>query len=439
MLKALVIFLISGSIFSVSAEAFQCRSLFSGDKNTLSQNSRLLKPHVVSIAQTADLARSWALNHLTMKVFEKSLFKDRLESINSLPIGFLIAAPGHNILRNKKQIQDLKEYIKNNNQGDFSKDPILLNIITNQSGQIESVDIWNAHHRLVAYQELNYQTISDINKSNLKILVNGVASSGEKWNHYVPAAGLSAQNLKQYQRARESYDVQPNTIIIPGHISNYALSSKTTLKDLGAQVQPKRIAVYLGTFDPVHEGHIATIKSIVKQLNFDEAILIHNMNPVHKPNATPSSDRLQMLNIRIQNESKLNVFQDDSGFIINEFGKDLLIEQIKQTYATSEIYEVLGDDAYQTLMDYGQIKPTDNRKYVVMSRSPEVTVNIPDHLKEQVIEAQSDVVTGLSSTLIRKKIQNNEGVDAGIMFPEVLEYIQKKNLYKTMSPLKDAS
>lgn len=430
MQKATLFFLINLCFISVSAEAFQCRSLFSYDSNDFTRDRRLLKPHVISITQTAAKARTWIRNHLKVQVSEESSFSQRYESIKSLPMGFLIAAPGHNVLRNKKQIEDLKEYIKNNNQGDFSKDPILLNIITNQSGKIDSVDIWNAHHRLVAYQELNYQTISDISKSNMEILVNGVTSKGEKWSHYVPAAGLSAENLKKYPRVSEVSDVQPNTIKIPGDISNFSLSSETTLKDLGAKTQQKRIAVYFGTFDPVHEGHIATIKSIVKQLNIDEAILFHNMNPLHKPNSTSSYDRLQMLNLRIQNEDKLNAFQDDSGFIIKEFGKDLLIEQIKQKYATSELFEVLGDDSYETLMGYGQIKPTDNRRYVVMSRESGRKVNIPPYLKQQIIEVQNDVVNGLSSTLVRKKIQNSEGIGDDLVAPEVLEYIQKNDLYK---------
>ncbi len=61
--------------------------------------------------------------------------------------------------------------------------------------------------------------------------------------------------------------------------------------------RPKRAGLFGGTFDPVHNGHIASAKSFLNSKYIDSLWILLNPAPPHKQeeNFAPYSDRLQML------------------------------------------------------------------------------------------------------------------------------------------------
>ena len=49
-----------------------------------------------------------------------------------------------------------------------------------------------------------------------------------------------------------------------------------------AKVQPRRIAVFGGSFDPIHAGHLAVARAADRRFNFDEIHFIPASRPPHK-------------------------------------------------------------------------------------------------------------------------------------------------------------
>ena len=60
-----------------------------------------------------------------------------------------------------------------------------------------------------------------------------------------------------------------------------------------------RIAVFGGSFDPVHTEHIRVAKAAIESLALDKLIVIPAHKPPHKPNKVMTSDeaRLAMLQL----------------------------------------------------------------------------------------------------------------------------------------------
>ena len=71
----------------------------------------------------------------------------------------------------------------------------------------------------------------------------------------------------------------------------------------------KRIAYYGGSFDPVHNGHVAIAKALTGQFELDEFVFIPAFHAPHKVRLTPTSayDRYAMLCIVTQNEPSVRV------------------------------------------------------------------------------------------------------------------------------------
>jgi len=68
------------------------------------------------------------------------------------------------------------------------------------------------------------------------------------------------------------------------------------------------IALFGGTFDPVHFGHLRTAKALCHQLPVETVRLIPCRQPVHRPDALASSrHRLAMLHLAVENTPELCV------------------------------------------------------------------------------------------------------------------------------------
>jgi nicotinate (nicotinamide) nucleotide adenylyltransferase len=407
--------------------------------------SLLLKPSAVEISLSDLGPEAPALLLDQPEISRNSDQSARFTALSKFLLSEIVAAPGHRMLRKPEQIQGLTEYIQHNSGGDFSKDKVLVNVVVDEKNPKTwiSVDLWNAHHRLVAYLEAGYIRVGELNPHNIEILVNGYTVRGEQWRHFVPAAGLDLEKSKISFEYVTGGGIRPGTISVLGAISNYSLGSRNTVgrlhKNLFKWKRPK-IGVYFGTFDPIHEGHMALIKHALEHEGFDEVVLIPNIRPHHKPHAMGSKERLKMLALRIANEPKVNLYTIDSAFLVDRFSRNSLIERISQIYGTTRIFQIVGQDAYNRLVKEGNITPKDNRKYLIYFRGQNLgsSLSVPDQrgtyipstLREMVLFADYHEKKSYSSTQIRQKLHEGVELSSGELDPTVYSYIQYNKFYQ---------
>mgnify|MGYP003377043824 CR=1 FL=1 len=64
----------------------------------------------------------------------------------------------------------------------------------------------------------------------------------------------------------------------------------------------KKIGLFGGTFNPVHNGHLNLLRQVQAQMQFDELLLIPSHLPPHKEASDLASgkDRLQMLALAVE-------------------------------------------------------------------------------------------------------------------------------------------
>jgi nicotinate-nucleotide adenylyltransferase len=58
-----------------------------------------------------------------------------------------------------------------------------------------------------------------------------------------------------------------------------------------------RIAIFGGTFDPIHSAHLVVAEEAARQFQLDQILFIPNAVPPHKPGRTPYAQRLRMVQI----------------------------------------------------------------------------------------------------------------------------------------------
>ena len=183
----------------------------------------------------------------------------------------------------------------------------------------------------------------------------------------------------------------------------------------------RRIALFGGSFDPVHKGHIEIAKTAISRLCLDEVILIPSGVSPHKEGLSASNeDRYNMVCLALENEEKLSV----SDFEIKKETKCYsfeTVEEFKKRYPKDELYFIIGDDQYEKFTTWYKWEELIKMcRFVVFTRHggkiepPFTEIKIPP--------------IDISSTQIRENIKNGEDVSA-LVSEKVLSYIKEKGLY----------
>lgn len=193
-----------------------------------------------------------------------------------------------------------------------------------------------------------------------------------------------------------------------------------------------KIGIYSGSFNPVHEGHIALCDYLVQKGVVDEVWLIRSpLNPL-KANAAntlaPDEDRQKMLELAIEGHRGLKVccIEDTlpkPNYTINT------LQALQKLFPGEEFHLIVGMDnwlifdrwrAYDTILNDFHLIVYPRPGY--KEETIEALQNLTSHVR--IVDApQYDI----SSTEIREAI--SKGEETKLMNAKVLEYIKDKSLY----------
>lgn len=117
-----------------------------------------------------------------------------------------------------------------------------------------------------------------------------------------------------------------------------------------------RIAMFGGTFNPPHNGHIAAAKACVEQLNLDELIFIPTAIPPHKalPALTATADeRLEMTRLASQLVPSSRVSDMELARGGASFTSDTL-QSLRESYPDDQMWIIIGTDMAETFEGWHQ-------------------------------------------------------------------------------------
>ena len=117
--------------------------------------------------------------------------------------------------------------------------------------------------------------------------------------------------------------------------------------------QPKKIAMFGGSFNPIHNAHINLAAAFIKKLKLDKLLLIPTATPPHKSDSemVSAEHRLNMCKLATEDIKKIDV----SDIEIKREGKSYTVDtlkQLKEMYPESELYLITGADMFVTLLDW---------------------------------------------------------------------------------------
>lgn len=191
-----------------------------------------------------------------------------------------------------------------------------------------------------------------------------------------------------------------------------------------------RVGFYSGTFDPIHQSHLDVMEKAIEQLDLDEMVVVPNVSPNGKDQATAFDTRWSLVEEAIRNHPRLKLPPKDVLQSFEKFSSPTtqIAAWVKNTHpANSELFHVMGMDSFEKFRALPEsqalIAGQGNRQIVVIERNGVKKPAGVNQLKGvQWIEAP---VGQLSSTAYRADPLLGEAM----LPPVVARRIKKDGLY----------
>jgi nicotinate-nucleotide adenylyltransferase len=219
----------------------------------------------------------------------------------------------------------------------------------------------------------------------------------------------------------------------------------------------RRVGIYGGTFDPVHNGHLEVARRVLRFFELDEVIFVPACVPPHKRNATITSafHRFAMVALATETDQRLPVSTIELDAPDRPYAVDT-VERMRQRFGDqAELFFIIGADSWleiTTWKDWQRlltlchlivvtrpgfdIKAFDPEKIPVtvfnfMGSDCQEPMNMSTMGGEPAVVLTDRVMIAVSATTIRAmaRAEDFEGVKKDVP-PAVAAYIEKNGLYK---------
>lgn len=200
-------------------------------------------------------------------------------------------------------------------------------------------------------------------------------------------------------------------------------------------MQQRKIALFGGTFDPIHNGHIQLALEFARRLRLSKVLLMPTFVPPHKlkPEMAGAADRLQMCRLAAAPYPELEVSDLEIGRGGASFTVDTL-ETLHGQYPDAQLYLITGADMFLTLGTWWRAE--DIFSMAVLCAAPRDAATLPqmrayaeelDQLGARCI-LEDIPLSPLSSTLVRERAAQGKSL-AGMVPEPVANYIRAHRLY----------
>ena len=189
---------------------------------------------------------------------------------------------------------------------------------------------------------------------------------------------------------------------------------------------PKRVALFGGTFDPVHHGHLLLAQDALENLNLDLVVFIPAQINPHKMQSAPGAlpqQRVEMLRIATREKERFAIDEIELSRPGPSFTVDT-VEALKERWPDARFYWLLGEDNLAKLHTWHRFDHLRHMVDFVCFGRPSEETSPGSGYAFPRLERRIDI----SSTEIRQRIARGQSIQ--YLVPEsVRAFIESNALY----------
>lgn len=192
----------------------------------------------------------------------------------------------------------------------------------------------------------------------------------------------------------------------------------------------KRIGLLGGTFDPVHNGHLAIFQSFVGSAQIDELWVLLTPDPPHKPdkNLAAYAHRVAMLNVALEEIAQISISTIENRLPRPSYTIQT-IKALKKEFPQHTFIYCLGGDSLSTFHTWKEYELILNEVQLLVAKRPDYDhSSVSDTIIAKATFVDHNPIS-VSSSQIRNLV--NQGNSISDLVPvQVEDYILTQRLYK---------
>ena len=196
--------------------------------------------------------------------------------------------------------------------------------------------------------------------------------------------------------------------------------------------QRKRIAIYGGTFDPVHMGHLEIGRRVSQVFEIDQFLFVPAYQAPHKQDRQPTSGfhRYAMLALATHKDRVLCVSTFEMQARGRQYTVDTLAHFRRHFGESAELFFVMGADSWMEITTWRKWEKLTTLVNLIVVTRPGFKLEVPEPQRKKVFVSDA-VMIDVSATQVRRAArEGNEQILSKLVPLEVANYIRKYGLYR---------
>jgi nicotinate-nucleotide adenylyltransferase len=193
-----------------------------------------------------------------------------------------------------------------------------------------------------------------------------------------------------------------------------------------------KIAMFGGSFDPIHCAHMACATAALERFNLDQILFVPaDIQPLKQErDLVPLHHRYAMLSLATRKEKRFVPCMMESGISYTSNTVRQLLSQYRYENGWSHpISLIVGRDAFNGLKNWHEQEYLRQNCHFIVANRPGYKIDNPFG-KEVNFSKMNDVCIETSATNIRRLLGEGKRLNRYIIDPLVMQYIQKTQLYQ---------
>ena len=191
----------------------------------------------------------------------------------------------------------------------------------------------------------------------------------------------------------------------------------------------KRVGLFGGSFDPVHNAHVALATLALAQLQLDEVRWIPVCKSSQKSRKlAPAADREAMVRLAIAGEPRFVVDRTE----LRRRGVSYTLDTVRELAAAepgTEWVLILGQDQYAGLHTWRDWRELVGMVTLAIANRPDAEPAVNAQIARVPHQMVSLPMMDVSSTEVRRRVAAGEPI-AGLVPEAVARYIERRQLYR---------
>lgn len=196
-----------------------------------------------------------------------------------------------------------------------------------------------------------------------------------------------------------------------------------------------RVGIFGGSFDPVHNAHVALARLALRELRLDQLLWVPAGQPWQKNRPiTPAIHRQAMVRLAIEDEPRFALSSIETERQGPSFTVDTVRELRRQRPAAS-FHLVIGQDQYASFHSWHDWQALLGMVTLAIANRPDAPLSADSTVLGVPHEAVALPMMDISSTGIRERLAQGAPID-DLVPSAVARYIARHHLYQDNPPLR---